>query len=139
MEAADHVRGPVQPQFLQGRGGQAGGEAILAEHHDPVVIPTDPGQPGVRARIQTPFQVVALHHDRAGYLAFVSPLRGRPDIDQHSVGAQFGEGLARGHPHQPVPRGRQHLLNRAGTGGPGRYHAAAPSVSSFTRPPGVRS
>ena len=59
--SADHVRGPVQPQVMQGRGGQARGVPILAEHDDPVVVPGDPGQPGVAGRVEAPFQVVALY------------------------------------------------------------------------------
>ena len=138
--SADHVRGPAQAQVMQGRRGQARGVSILAGHDDPVVVPGDPGQPGVAGRVEPPFQVVALYDGGSGYLALLRPLRGRPDVDEHSPGGHLGEGLARRQPDQAGARGRQYLLDRAGARRPGcRHHAAAFSVSCLTSPPGVSS
>jgi hypothetical protein len=61
----------------------------------------------VAGRIETPFQVVALHDCRARDLTLVRPQRGRPDVDEHSLAGQFAEGLLRRQPQQAGARGRQ--------------------------------
>ena len=66
-------------------------------------------------------------------------LRGRPDIDEHRSPGHLTERLVRRQPHQPRPGGRQDLVDRVRSRRPPRHHAAAPSVSSLTSPPGVRS
>jgi len=131
--------GAVQAEVLQRRRGQAGGVPLLADDDDPVVVAGDPGQPGVTAGIEAPFQVVALHHGRAGNLAVDGPLGGGPDVDEHPAFGPFAEGFRRRQPQQPGARGGEHLLDRARAQRPGRHHAAAPSVSLSTSPPGVRS
>ena len=110
-----------------------------AEHDDAVVIAGDPGQPGVRAGIKAPLQVVALHDDRPGYLALFRPLRRRPDVDQHGAAAHLAEGLLRRQPPEAGARVRQDLLDGAGPGRTRRHHAAAPSMRTLTSPSGVRS
>ena len=111
----------------------------MADHDDQVIVSGNPRQPGVAARIEAPFQVVALHDGGPGYLALRGALRGGPDVDEHAVAGQFAEGLPRRQPLQAGARGRQYLVDAAGTRRPGGHHAAAPSVSSFTSPAGVRS
>src|SRR5215470_7729754 len=138
-EPADHVGGPVQAQVQQRRRGQAGGVSVDADHDDPVVVAGNPGQPGVRARIEPPLQMVALHDGGPGYLALPRPLRGGPDVDEHAAEGYLAEGLLRGEPPQADARGHQDLVDGAGPRRPDRHHAAAPSVSRLTSPPGVRS
>jgi hypothetical protein len=83
--------------------------------------------------------VVALHDRRTWYLTLVRPLRGGPDVDEDAAAGHFAEGLPRRQPQQPGARGRQDLVDGAGTRRPDRHHAAAPWVSRLTSPPGVRS
>jgi hypothetical protein len=124
---------------VQGCGGQARGVAVHAEYDDPVVIPGHPGQPGVATGIQAPLQVVALHDDRAGYLALFGPLGGGPDVDEHRAAGPFPEGLVRRQPDQPPARGGEDLVDAPRAGRPARHHAAGPSVPIFTSPPAVSS
>jgi AcrR family transcriptional regulator len=138
-EPADHVGGAIQAEVLQRGRGQAGGIPLLADHDDPVVIAGDPRQPGVATGIEAPFQVVALHHGRAGNLAVRGPLGGGPDVDEEPAIGPLAEGLWGGQPQQPGARGGEHVVDRARTRRPIRHHAAAPSVSLSTSPPGVRS
>jgi AcrR family transcriptional regulator len=142
-ESADHVGRLAQPQIVQGRRRQAGGIPLLAQHNDPVVIASDPGQPGITGWIETPFQVVALDDCRAGDLALRRPLRGGPDVDQHPAVGRLPERVLRGQPGQPGARLRQNLLNRARARRLGRHHAAdhsaAASVPRTTSPVWVSS
>jgi AcrR family transcriptional regulator len=138
-EPADHVGRAVQAEILQGRRRQAGGIPVDAEHDDPVVIPGDPGQPGVAAGIETPFQVVPFHHGGARYLPLNRPLGGRPDVDEHRSAGHLAERLLRRQPLQAGARGREYLADGPGARRPAGHHAAGPSVPSLTRPPGVSS
>ena len=65
------------------------------------------------------------------------PLRGGPDIDEHAAGGYLAEGLLRGEPPQAGARSHQDLVDGTGPRRPDRHHAAAPSVSRLTSPPGV--
>ena len=129
----------MQAQVVQGHRSQAGGVAVHAEHDDPVVVAGDPGQPGLALGIQAPLQVVALHDDRAGYLARVRPLRGGPDVDERRAAGPFPERLVRRQPREAAAGGREDLVYAAGARRPGRHHAAGPSVPAFTSPPAVSS
>src|SRR5260370_36263197 len=92
-----------------------------------------------RARIEAPLRVVALRDGGPGYLVLPRPLRGGPDVDEHAAKGHLAEGLLRGEPPQAGARGHQDLVDGAGPKRPDRHHAAAPSVSRLTTPPGVRS
>jgi hypothetical protein len=129
----------VQAEVVQGGRGQAGGVPVNAEHDDPVVIPGDPGQPGVAAGIEAPFQVIPFHHGRTRYLALGRPLGGRPDVDEHRSAGHLAERLLGRQPLQAGARGGEYLADGAGTRRPAGHHAAGPSVPSLTRPPGVSS
>jgi len=83
--------------------------------------------------------MVALHDDRAGYLAYARALRGGPDVDEHRTPGLFTERLLGRQPAQPSAGVREDLVDAAGARRAGRYHAAGPSVPSLTSPPGVRS
>jgi hypothetical protein len=69
----------------------------------------------------------------------VGPLGGGPDVDQHHALGPFPERLVRGHPLQPPAGVREDLVDAAGARRAERHHAAGPSVSSLTSPPGVSS
>jgi hypothetical protein len=83
--------------------------------------------------------VVALYHDRAGYLARTGPLRSGPDVDEHGALGLFPEGLVWRQPPQPLAGGRENLVDAASARWPARHHAAGPSVPSLTSPPDASS
>jgi AcrR family transcriptional regulator len=131
---AVNVGGTGQAQILERRGGQAGRVTLHAEHDDPVVIAGYPRQPGVAARIEPPLQVVALDHGRAGNLALLRPLPGRPDIHQERACLLLAERLLRRHPVQPGARLGEDLLDRAralGTAGNRRCRFVRPAVGHY--------
>ena len=82
LEAADEVGRPVQAQLAQRDRREAGGVALVADHHDPQIVAGRLGQPVVALRVEPPLQLVALHDQRARDGAVALPQRRVADVHQ---------------------------------------------------------
>ena len=68
----------MQAQVLEGGRGQAARVALLAGDDHFEVVTVGERQPGVATRVEAPFEDVALDDQRAGDLAVLGALGGRP-------------------------------------------------------------
>src|SRR6266542_1479678 len=131
LDAAGEVGRPAQPEVLQRRRRERRGVPLLAVHHHAQVVGRD-REPGVAGRIEAPFQVVALHHDRARDDAGGGALDSRADVDEDRAVALGGQRLRRVEPVQTGPCRGEDLVDGTGAG---RLHQSRPACSV----PAIRS
>src|SRR5215472_18517904 len=84
-----------EAKLLQGRCGQGGLVALVADEDDAQVPAGDGGMPPLARGIAAPFQRVAGHHDGAGYEAVFAPLVVAADVDEQSAAGLGVERLGR--------------------------------------------
>ena len=129
-------RSPRPRRGLAGGSRQAGGIALHA-HHDHAQVEGGLRQPRRRPRIEAPLEHVALDVQGTGHHALLGSLGLRADAHQQRARPHGRAGLLGAEPLQPGTRLAQDLLDRADRApAADRYHRAAVSVTTRSRPPG---
>jgi len=128
LETADHIRRMSHPDRSERCGGKRRSVPFPADHDPMDVVIAGFRNPIATRRVQTPFEMIALDHDRAGNFAVRAPLKLGPDVDEIRAAANRGVRATRPEARQPRSRPDQQAIQR-------RTGCASPALRSLRHPP----
>jgi hypothetical protein len=112
METADDIGRMIDPDRSQRRGGKGRSVPFLANHDPMDVVTARFRNPVAARRVQPPFEMVALDHDRAWNLTLCPPLELGPDVDEIRASTNCSVSPTRSEARQPRSRPHQQTMQR---------------------------